>query len=234
MLLRDHIYASIRRSILSGEFLPGLELREQMLAATYRVSRSPIRDSLLRLEQENLVTVLPRRGYLVSPISIADVENMFALRLLIEPACAAAAAQRDDAAVRGLDRFRFYAGDGTIKLGFCDYNLEFHRAVADLSGNARLAAVAHDLTDQFDRLVRISIDRHKVIDTNVLVREHSAIVDAIQAHDAGAAARLSTCHAMGGRSRIVGLLRQIAGTPGNLETPASGDGEPARHPAVTP
>ena len=234
MLLRDRIYTSIRRSILSGEFLPGIELREQCLAERFRVSRSPIRDSLLRLEQENLVTVLPRQGYLVNPISIADVENMFALRLLIEPVCAAAAAHRDDTAVRGLDRFRDYAGDGTIHVGFCDHNLEFHRAVADLSGNIRLARVAHDLAEQFDRLVRISIDRHKTIDTRMLTDEHVDIIDAIQAHDADAAARLSTCHAVGGRARIIGLLGQIAGMGGSLDVQDSGGGGQTPRPAVIP
>jgi len=54
-LLRDTIYEKIRHAILSCEFQPGQELREQVLAERYRVSRSPIPDSLLRLEQENLV-----------------------------------------------------------------------------------------------------------------------------------------------------------------------------------
>ncbi len=234
MLLRDRIYTSIRESILSGEFLPGIELREQYLAERFRVSRSPVRDSLLRLEQENLVTVLPRRGYLVNPISIADVDNMFALRLLIEPACAAAAAHRDDTAARGLDRFRDYAGDRRIQADFCDHNLEFHRAVADLSGNSRLARVAHDLAEQFDRLVRISIDRHRTIDTRMLTEEHVGIIDAIQAHDAGAAARLSTSHAIGGRARMIGLLGEIAGKGGNLHGRDPGDGGQTPRPAVVP
>src|SRR4051794_3201186 len=106
MLLRDSIYNSIRRAILTCEIAPGQELREQELAARYRVSRSPIRDSLLRLEQEQLVTVLPRQGYSVNRISEADIKEIFGLRVLIEPACAAAAAKADDAALQGLDRFR--------------------------------------------------------------------------------------------------------------------------------
>src|ERR1700712_3818899 len=100
MLLRDSIYQAIRWAILNCEFEPGQELREQVLAERYHVSRSPVRDSLLRLELENLVTVLPRQGYRVNPISIPDVENLFELRLLIEPACAAAAARADDAALQ--------------------------------------------------------------------------------------------------------------------------------------
>src|ERR1700733_1056999 len=105
-LLRDSVYRAIRNAILTGEFQPGQELREQVLAEKYHVSRSPIRDSLLRLEQEKLVTVLPRQGYRVNPISTRDVEELFALRLIIAPACAAEAARADDEAVRSLDQFR--------------------------------------------------------------------------------------------------------------------------------
>ena len=100
VLLRNSIYQAIRHSILTGELQPGQELREQVLAERYGVSRSPVRDSLLRLEQENLVTVFPRQGYLVNPISISNVEDIINLRSLIEPSCAAAAARADDAALQ--------------------------------------------------------------------------------------------------------------------------------------
>jgi DNA-binding GntR family transcriptional regulator len=76
VLLRESIYGAIRRAILTCEFEPGQELREQVLAERYHVSRSPVRDALLRLELESLVTVLPRQGYLVNAISIPDVAGM--------------------------------------------------------------------------------------------------------------------------------------------------------------
>jgi hypothetical protein len=96
VLLRDTVYQAIRRAILTSEFQPGQELREQSLAERYRVSRSPVRDSLLRLEQENLVIVLPRQGYIVKPISLAEAEDIFALHLVIEHGCVAAAISRPD------------------------------------------------------------------------------------------------------------------------------------------
>ncbi len=210
MLLRDRVYDSIRRAILTCAFRPGQELREQTLAELYRVSRSPVRDSLLRLELEKLVTVLPRQGYLVNPISIPDVEDMFDLRLLIEPACSAAAALRDDAAVQILDRFRGFSEATSTGTTFFEYNLAFHRQIADLSGNTRMATVANDLAEQFDRLVRISIVDYQMTRTVHLIAEHEAIIDAIQAHDSELAARLTSQHAVGGRSRILTALRQGA------------------------
>ena len=225
MLLRDRVYQSIRRAILSCEFEPGQELREQLLAERYHVSRSPIRDSLLRLVQENLVTVLPRQGYLVTPISIADVEDIFGLRLVIEPACAAAAARGDDAAVHTLDHFRDYIDDGTTPSKFFEHNIAFHCAVADLSGSARMAVVAHDLAEQSDRLVRISLRGEQMIKIDRLVQEQSAIIDAIVAHDADTAYQIAYDHVADGRSRIVSWLGQgaTASDKSSERPPASGD-----------
>lgn len=206
MLLRDNIYQVIRRAILTCELRPGQELREQVLAQHYHVSRSPIRDSLLRLEQENLVTVLPRQGYRVKPISISDVEDILGLRLLIEPACAAAAARADDTALGALEQFRGFADDEWTQSGFVNYNKAFHRMVAELSGNGRMAAIAFDLDEQFQRLVQVSLDAFKYEQVDQACGEHDAIIDALQAHDAGRASRLSYEHAVRGHERIVAAL----------------------------
>ena len=212
MLLRDNIYRAIRHSILTCEYGPGQDLREQVLAEFYHVSRSPIRDSLLRLEHENLVTVLPRQGYRVKDVCPADVEEIYGLRLVIEPACAAGAARRDGAAVSTLDAFRDYADDGSVFGSFGEYNQAFHNAVSSLSGNKRLTAVAHDLVAQFDRLVRIIFLDDQTVRTKPAAREHDLMIAAIQAHDADTAARLAYEHVDGARTRALTILRG-RGTP---------------------
>jgi GntR family transcriptional regulator, rspAB operon transcriptional repressor len=123
MLLRDKIYQVLRHQILTCEFPPEQELREQALAERYRVSRTPIRDLLLRLEQESLVTVLPRQDYLVRPLSISDVEDRLNLRSIIEPACAAAAAQADDTSLQVLDSFRSFVNQDLNKTGYVNHNV---------------------------------------------------------------------------------------------------------------
>jgi DNA-binding GntR family transcriptional regulator len=229
MLLRDNIYREIRRAILTCEYLPGQELREQVLAERFRVSRSPVRDSLLRLEQENLVTVLPRQGYLVNPISIPDVEDMYDLRLLIEPACAAGAATRaEDGALRELDRFRGFTDTDEGDSQFVAYNEAFHRAVAGLAGNARMAAVSLDLIEQFERLVRVSVRTFKHEHVRGMTSEHEAIIDAIQAHDADLASRLSYEHVESTRQRIVAALRLIEQS-GNMPVEPLAVAEPVSH-----
>jgi len=210
MLLRDRIYRMIRHSILNWEFKPGQELREQTLAERYKISRSPIRDSLLRLEQERLVTVLPRQGYRVMPISLADAADVAALRLIIEPACAAGAARADDAAVKALDEFRDISGDDTPQALFGAYNCAFHNAVAVLCGNKRKAAVARDLMDHSTRAVQAAMPAVDGASVETLVTEHCLLIDAIQAHDADAAYRLAYSHAESGYKVILTALRKYA------------------------
>jgi DNA-binding GntR family transcriptional regulator len=210
VLLRDTIYQAIRNAILTCEVKPGQELREQELVERYRVSRSPIRDSLLRLEQENLVTVMPRQGYRVNPISIRDVEEILGLRLLIEPACAAAAARADDAALRALDRFRGFADQDFTEVGFVEYNTSLHSAIAERAGNMRVATLALDMIDQFERLGRLAARafEHEVV--RCLCAEHEAIINALQAHDPDRAFRLSYEHVEGARERVTTAWRLAA------------------------
>jgi DNA-binding GntR family transcriptional regulator len=210
-LLRDSVYRALRHAVLTCEFQPGQELREQVLAEKYRVSRSPIRDSLLRLEQERLVTVLPRQGYRVNPISSDDVEDLFGLRLIIAPACAEGAARADDAAVRSLDRFR-NAIEGSVKeAAFLEYDRAFHGALADLAGNARLASVEHSLIEEFDRLVIIGLGGFQASGVRDVVAEHNAIIEAVLAHDSETAHRLSGDHVARGQARLRTALLEDTG-----------------------
>lgn len=207
VLLRDTIYRAIRYAILTCEFKPGQDLREQVLAEQYRVSRSPVRDALLRLEQENLVTVLPRQGYRVKPISIPDVEEIFGLRLLIEPACAAAAALMDDTALKALDRFRDILNEDFAEAGFLEYDASFHSTIAELSGNVRIAAVAQDLIDQFERPGRLASRTLQHEAARCFRAEHEAIINALQAHDPDRASQLSYEHVKYARERVTMALR---------------------------
>jgi DNA-binding GntR family transcriptional regulator len=205
-LLRDSVYRALRNAILTCEIPPGQELREQILAEKYRVSRSPIRDSLLRLEQEKLVTVLPRQGYRVNPISMRDVHDLFGLRLIVAPACAAEAARADDDAVRTLSQFRDVADDPLTHAAFLDHNRKFHAAVAHLAGNSRLAAVENSLVEEFDRLVLVSIQSDNARWIPHAFSEHKMIIDAIQAHDSDRAFRLVHTHILLGQQRHVAAL----------------------------
>ena len=90
MLLRDNrLRKNLRSDILMCRLAPGDDMREQELAERYAVSRQPVREALLRLEREHLVTVQPRQGYRVNPISLADAHDLLRFRFALEPACVA-------------------------------------------------------------------------------------------------------------------------------------------------
>lgn len=209
-LLRDRIYQAIRQAILTCELKPGQDMREADLAEKYRVSRSPIRDALLRLEQENLVTVLPRQGYRVNPITARDVKEIFGLRLHIEPACAAAAAQASDRAVRTLDLFSGFTGAETYEGANVDHNRALHLAIADLADNRRLAAVELMLVEAFYRLIRLSFSAYDLNDISSSCEQHQGIIDAIQAHDAASAHRLAAEHVRYGHDMVIKSLNLVA------------------------
>ncbi len=203
MLLRDDLYAAIRTSILDCRLPPGAELREQALAGQYGVSKAPVRDALLRLEQERLVRVRPRQGYQVAPVSVAEARDLLQFRAVLEPACATAAVRNaGDAQLEALEAF---ARNGPAD-GFIAYNRCFHSTLADAGGNSRMAAAAHDLVAQADRLVQVSLDAIQGRDPERLVAEHVAIAAALRARNGRQAARLVREHLAAAERRILAAL----------------------------
>jgi DNA-binding GntR family transcriptional regulator len=81
--LPDQIAARLSERIVSGAYAPGQRIMEQALAAEFAVSRGPVREALRILERDGLVTILPRRGALVSDLSIAEVKEIFDIRAML-------------------------------------------------------------------------------------------------------------------------------------------------------
>ena len=208
MLLRNNVYDSLRSDILSCRLAPGDDMREQELAERYAVSRQPVREALLRLAREHLVTVQPRQGYRVNPISLSDARDILRFRLALEPACVAEAIENaPDAVLKGLDQFRRFSGDHEA---FIAYNRAFHSALAHASSNRRMAAALCDLIEQADRLVRVSIANLKGHNPAQLVAEHAALIDAMQRRDRRAASRIIKAHISQTEKRVLPALKRNA------------------------
>ncbi len=208
--LRDDVYETIRSEILACRLTPGQDMREQDLAERFDVSRQPVREALQRLEQERLVTVLPRQGYRVTPVSVSDAREILGFRLLLEPACALDACEHATGTLLGdLDVFRSFDA-AQREEGFIAYNRAFHAALAAAGGNRRMARAARELIEQSDRLVRVSLSRLGGVDTTQLVVEHGAIIDAVQARDGRTTCRLMREHILQARKRILSALSRAA------------------------
>lgn len=212
-LLRETVYEQLRADMISCKLAPGAELREAELAARFDMSKSPVRDALMRLESEGLVITLPRQGYRVAPVSLTDVLDMFHLRAALERACMERIVlQASDEQLRELDAFRHFdaaAWDG----GFIAFNRAFHRRIAELGGNARMRDQLLDLIDLLERAVQVSVASMKQGDPQVLVNEHVEIIDALQARAVKKAQRLAEQHIVAAGKRVSNAISRslIAG-----------------------
>lgn len=84
--LPEQVYRSLRDAIINGVYTPGTMLRQDEVARLLGVSRNPLREALPRLESEGIVVLYPRRGYAVAELDPAAIEEVFALRILLETA----------------------------------------------------------------------------------------------------------------------------------------------------
>ena len=92
--LTDRVLVALREAITSGRLPADARIKQEQIAAELGVSRTPVREALVLLEQEGLVRLVPRRGALVQGFTAADVRELYELRELLEPAAAALATAR--------------------------------------------------------------------------------------------------------------------------------------------
>jgi DNA-binding GntR family transcriptional regulator len=154
-LLKDKVYEIIKSSIIGLSFLPQMQLVEQRLAEELGVSKSPIRESLLRLEREGLVYTLPFKGCFVVEICEKDIHEIFELREAVEIFCVKHACEnfcRDE-----IQKARKILGEAKAALGRGDvqrcftHNSNFHDFLVSASGNKWIIQTYANLRSHLDR-----------------------------------------------------------------------------------
>lgn len=210
-------YETLKHDILTCRHKPGAALYEGDLAASLGVSKTPVREALGALSQEGLVLATPRQGYRVSEITLADVQEIFQLRLLLEPAAAELAAER--ANPEQMQRLREFAeadDEGEYEESVVRIR-QFHAALADASGNARLASTLATLLDGSQRLYFAGLDlAPSVADHH---KGHRELVDAIIKGNHHLAAKIAREHVETGRLRVIdAILASLSGSNPNAAT----------------
>jgi DNA-binding GntR family transcriptional regulator len=204
-LLADDVYESIRAMIMDHEIAPGERVSIDGLARDLQVSQTPIREALARLESEALVSKEPLRGYSVASLLTREaLEDLYELRLLLEPWAAARTAQgtTDDGLARlNAELATCPAASEGSRTNYQAYRLtlahdgRFHDLIAELCGSAQVRA-AFERTHAHLHLFRLGYGR----DYDALtLEEHRAIVDAVAARspeDAEAAMRTHLTRAL--------------------------------------
>ena len=202
-------YETIKRDVVRCNLAPGAELTEGGLATRYGFGKTPVRDALARLAHEGLVRVLPRRGYVVTPINVKDVQDIFALRLILETEAVRLAAGRvDGLQLRRLDevcRAGYDPDDPESAAEFLCANTEFHVTIARASGNDRMADILEQLLLEMERILQVGLrlrDR-----SEEMAHEHRDLVDALLEDDGEAAARIDAAQIRASRKMVMdGLL----------------------------
>jgi DNA-binding GntR family transcriptional regulator len=153
--LSDQAFDIVRERILEGSIPNNVPIRQDALAAELGVSKIPLREALARLEQEGLLDSQPNRGFFVRPMTEAELEEVYALRLKLEPdaviagSLAATDAQRE-VAKKALATFKLEADASSISGG--SHNRAFHIAMIAPSG--------HRVTNDFLSKLHILADRY--------------------------------------------------------------------------
>lgn len=183
--LVDRVYDAIKDDIINTELTPGQLLLVQELAAKHGVSKTPVRDALNRLSQENLVTILPRRGYLVSTFTIQDVQDFFSLRLILETTAVRMAAVNitppELENLQTLADRKYVFEDKNSYRTYFEENREFHVAVAQASGNRMLAELIGNLLDQMRRILYTGL---KLRDSSEeMAAEHRELIESFKNRD---------------------------------------------------
>ena len=181
----------LRADILNLKIAPGTLLDESELAARFELSRSPVREALIRLSAEGLVQMLPNRSPVVTPFDIAEVPSYFdAIELMYRATCRLAAIYRTDAELEAIvhaDK----ALEGPMARGDIsaqmEANREFHSRIADAGGNPFFAGWLRTLMANGQRLMRLGMFFQPGTSTSADMSEHRAIIAAIRKQDPEAA-----------------------------------------------
>jgi DNA-binding GntR family transcriptional regulator len=155
---KENIYYVLRDRIANVHYRPGDHLYEKILAEEFGVSRTPIREAIIRLKQDNLVIIVPHGGARVTDINLKDFQKLIEIRLILERGAAQLAVR--NASQSHISRLRVLSDEmknvkeGDIN-GWVDCDSEFHQIIAEASENPFLLEYLSAVRLQFTRIQRI-------------------------------------------------------------------------------
>lgn len=207
LTLREKILENIRDAIISGTLKAGTRVSEPELAERYGISRTPIREAFRQLESEGYLTVIPRRGAVVSEFNQRDVEEFYAIKSILEGYAARCACEK--LSEKEIDRLQTInnrlaelAKQNDVKTFFKVHN-DFHELFIKAADNEKLRELITSVVTRFQRLRLMSLSLPERM--NISVQEHEKIIEAFRRKDAAAAEALVRLNAeFGGRVLVDG------------------------------
>jgi GntR family transcriptional regulator of gluconate operon len=205
----ESVLSTLRLAIIKRQLPAGAHLLEVQLAEKLGVSRGPVREALLRLEQEGLVVNQPYRGRFVANISAQTIHEIYSLRRVLECFAAELAIdQMQSAQVAQLGEL-FTRMMAAVNAGrfeeFADIDLEFHRCFVAATNHARLLQMWETLTDVTHAfiVVNASLDQDNY---RIIAEGHQAIVHAFEYHDLAGVRETLTFHLEDAERRLLATI----------------------------
>jgi DNA-binding GntR family transcriptional regulator len=220
----ERVYAELRRAILRLEVPPGAELEEGALSRQFAVSRTPVREALIRLGSEGLVNMQRGRGARVASLDLATLRDFFeGLDILQRTVTRLAASRRREADLAKIERplhgFE-HAAAALDNTAANEANYAFHRAIADAAQSHFLGAAYARVLSEGLRITHLCFSEHAGAEQRLpshfaaTIEEHRTMFAAIRDGDAEAAERVAGSHVLLFKNRVATTLMSTAGTLG--------------------
>lgn len=177
----EPLYRKLRQDIVECELTPGRAFSEAEFGRLYTTSRTPVREACRRLEHEGLIRIIPFRGYMIAPLSVAEFHDLEEMQLIFEPEAASLAAERandeDLEEMKKLATYEYRVGDRSSYREFIQTNYQLHTLIAQSTRNKRLYDVVSNIHIRLMRFFYLGLPFDSY--GPALVAEHIRIVDAI-------------------------------------------------------
>lgn len=234
-MLHEEVVSRVRHMLIEGEIPPGSRVPERDLCVTLGISRTPLREALKVLAAEGYVVLLPNRGARAAKLTRKDVQDLFEVCESLEAAAGELACQRisdeqvQEIAALHAEMVSHYHNKDLIQYYRC--NRQIHQAVIDAADNAVLASLYESVTSRIRRarFVAPMPPSH----WELAVREHEAILNALQRRDSAGLSHILRWHLRHKRQEVE--RAGFAESAPIAEPPVRrGRGEPARRLRVVP
>lgn len=210
--LSQHAYTELRCRILNNDLSPGRFYLEKELATLLDISRTPLKEALVKLENEGLIQVQPRHGMRVMPLSANAMEEIYQVITSLECEAVAIIAEKGlseaelsqlelstDAMTEALDRDDLE--------GWARADEDFHGLLLEFCGNSRLKQTVLNFWDLSHRARYFTLHlREKPVNST---KDHQNVIEAIKAKNAELAAKIHRQHRVNGGAALVNIIRQF-------------------------
>ena len=208
--LRDVVFNTLRRAIITGEFAPGERLMEISLANRLGVSRTPVREAIRKLELEGLVIMIPRKGAQVAKITEISLRDVIEIRCVLEEFAASLACERitEEGKEKLKEAHRQFveAAQTNDIIDIVEKDEQFHDAIFQATCNDRLITIINNLREQF---YRYRMEYVKDIEQHsVLVTEHEQLLHAIFNQDSETAKQIMRTHLKNQQEGVIQAIQE--------------------------